>query len=334
MIGVGHPAGRYRLYGADVAAVSVIVPARNACATLGQLLDALAAQDPVPGGFEVILADDGSVDATGELARAHPVVTRVVAGGGVGPGAARNAAIAEARGELLAFTDADCIPAPGWLAAAVAALEAGADVVQGAVVPAGPAGPFDRTVRVGQFTGLFETANLIARRAWVARVGGFEPWLAPRRSKELAEDVWLGWRLDRAGARVVFAPEVQVAHAVFPGTAWSFVAEHARLRYFPPMAARIPELRETLAYHRLFLNRRTAAFDLAVAGLAVAVGSRRPLGRAGVLAALPYGRHVWRAARPWGRRRAPVVAAARVAADAVGAGALVAGSVRARRPLL
>jgi GT2 family glycosyltransferase len=314
-----------------VPAVSVIVPARDAAGTLGALLDALAAQDPVPGGSEVIVADDGSQDATGALARAHPVVTTVVQTAGVGPGAARNAAIAEARGAVLAFTDADCVPEPGWLAAALAALDAGADLVQGAVVSAGPVGPFDRTVRVGQLTGLFETANLVVRAAWVARVGGFEPWLAPRRSKELGEDVWLGWRLSRAGARIAFAPDARVAHAVFPGTAGGFVAEHARLRYFPVMAARIPELRETLCHRRVFLSRRTAAFDLALAGLLVAGATRRPLP---ALAAVPYARHVWRAARPWGRRRAPAVAAARVAADVVGAAALLAGSVRARQPLL
>ncbi|MCU1678077.1 MAG: glycosyl transferase family 2 [Frankiales bacterium] len=314
-----------------MAAVSVIVPARDALATLPALLDALAAQDPVPGGFEVVVADDGSSDGTGDVARAHPAVTRVVGTGGVGPGAARNAGIAVATGAVLAFTDADCIPDRGWLVAGVRALDAGADLVQGAVVPAGPLGPFDRTVRVGQFTGLFETANLFARADRVAQAGGFEPWLDPRRSKELGEDVWLGWRLQRAGARVAFAADAQVAHAVFPGTPASFVAEHARLRFFPMMVARIPELRATFAYRRRFLNRRTAAFDLAAAGMVMGALTGR---RAPLLAAVPYGRHVWRFARPWGRRRGPVVAAARVAADSIGCVALVAGSARSGKPLL
>ncbi|WP_354702302.1 hypothetical protein DSM112329_02660 [Paraconexibacter sp. AEG42_29] len=312
-------------------AVSVIVPARDAAGTIGALLEALAGQLPVPGDVEVIVADDGSVDGTGDLARAHAVVAQVVRTGGVGPGAARNAAIAVASGDVLAFTDADCVPAPDWLQRALAALGDGADLVQGTVVPAGPAGPFDRTVRVGQLTGLYETANLVVRAPWVARVGGFQPWLSPRRSKELGEDVWLGWRIARAGGRVAFAADARVAHAVFPGTAGSFVAEHARLRYFPVMAARIPELRGTLCFRRAFLSRRTAAFDLGLLGLVSAVLLRRPVL---VLAAGPYARIVWRGARPWGLRRLPVVAAARVGADVVGAAALVAGSVRARRPLL
>lgn len=327
-------------------AVSVIVPARDASGTLPALLDALAALDPVDGGVEVLVADDGSRDGTAALAAGHAVGARVISvpDAPAGPGAARNAAIAQAGGAVLAFTDADCAPEPGWLAAALAGLAAGADVVQGAVVPAVPCGPFDRTVRVGQLTGLFETANLVVRAEWVARVGGFEPWLRPRRTKELGEDVWLGWRMTRAGARVAFAADAVVAHAVFPGTPRSFVAEHARLRFFPVMAARVPELRTSLCWRPALLSRRTAAFDLAVAGAATGVvAARRTRGsRAGrrrgtalaVAAAVPYARVVWAGARPWGLRRLPAVASARVAADAVGFAALVWGSVRARRLLL
>lgn len=313
-----------------VPAVSVIVPARDASATLPALLDALAAQNPVPGGFEVLVADDASTDDTRAIAAAHPVVTHVLDAGGNGPGAARNTAARHAAGEVLAFTDADCEPMPGWLTGAVAALDAGADLVQGAVEPTGPTGPFDRTVRVGVLSGLFETANLVVRRDWFERVDGFVPWLSPKRSKELGEDVWLGWRLTRAGARVVFAPDALVRHAVFGGDARSFVTEQARLRFFPEMVRRIPELRAWSFHRRVFLNARTEAFDLAVAGIVAAglLGSLLPL-----VLVLPYLPHVWRASRPWGRR-APLVAIARVAADAVGLAALITGSIRARSIML
>lgn len=312
-------------------AVSVIVPARDASATLPDLLTALELLEAVPGGFEVIVADDGSTDDTRAIAAAHRAVGTVVdTPGGAGPGAARNAAAAVAAGEFLAFTDADCAPDPGWLAALLAAFGEGADLVQGAVTPAGPTGPYDRSVTVGRLGGLFETANLAVRREWFERVGGFERWLRPRRSKELGEDVWLGWRLRRAGARVGFAPAAVVRHAVFPGDPSSFVAAHARLRFFPQMVRRIPELRTALLYRRVFLNARTAQFDLAVAGVIaqLAAGSPIPL-----LLALPYLRIVYRAARPCGRR-APQVAAARIAADIVGLGALLMGSVQARKVVL
>ena len=297
--------------------MSVVVPARDAAATLPATLAALAAQD-LGDPVEVLVVDDGSTDGTRAIAAAHPVVTRVLDGGGNGPGAARNRGIAVAGAPVVAFTDADCVPEPGWLVAGLRALEA-ADLVQGRVIPDGDAGPWDRTVRVGGLTWLFETANLLVRAELLQRLGGFEPWLSPKRSKELGEDVWLGWRAQRAGARIAFAPEAVVRHAVFPGTPRSFVTEKLRLRFFPAMAKRIPELRTRFFYRRVFLNRRSAAFDLALVGIALRIP----------VLVLPYAREVRRTGA-----RDPRDVAVRVAADATGFAALLAGSVRARSLLL
>jgi len=298
--------------------VSVITPARDAAATLPALLDALAAQDH--DDFEVVIVDDGSTDQTRAIASAHPVVTEVVNGTGRGPGAARNAGVARAQGEVLAFTDADCLPEPDWLRRGLEALE-GADLVQGRVEAAGPVGWFDRTVRVERFSHLYETANLFLKRELFERIGGFEPWLSPARSKELAEDVWLGWRVRRAGGRVAFAEQAVVKHAVFPGTPASFISERTRTRFFPEMAARVPELRDEFFYKRFFLSRRTALFDLAVVtGL---VARRHPLA---LLAAVPYARVAWTGQ--------PKVTAVHIAADAVGFAGLIAGSIRARTLIL
>lgn len=304
--------------------VSVVVPARDAAATLPALLAALSAQAQT--GFEVLLVDDGSTDATAAIARAHPGV-RLLQGEGRGPGAARNLGLEHAKAPVVAFTDADCVPAPGWLASGLAALER-ADLVQGRVEPAGPCGPWDRTVTVPRLSTLFETANLFARTDAVLAAGGFEPWLRPRGGKELGEDVWLGWRLQRAGARVAFAPDALVRHAVFPRSPAAFVRERARLRFFPAMVRRIPELRGALLWRGLFLNRRQATFDLALVGL-VAARRRHLL----LLLAAPYARELWRSARGAGKRGAPRVAAVHLAADAVGTAALLFGSVRERTPV-
>ena len=307
--------------------VSVIVPARDAEPTLPALLAALRAQSVE---HELIVADDGSRDATRALAERAGATLVAVPAAPAGPSAARNAAAAAAGGDILAFTDADCEPEPGWLAAAVAAIEAGADLVQGPVIPAAPPGPFDRTVSLGAPSPLYETANLVVRAAAFEAVGGFEGWLLPERSKELGEDAWLGWRLRRAGCRVAWAPEAVVRHAVFARDARGFVAERARLRYFPALAARIPELRSALLYRRLFLTRRSAAFDAALAGAGAALLRRSPLALA---AAVPYAALVAREARAWGHM-GPRVAAAGLAADAVGCAALIAGSVRERSPVI
>jgi hypothetical protein len=308
--------------------VSVVIPARDAAGTLPRTLDALAAQDEPAD--EVIVVDDGSADGTAELAGGHAVVDRVLRQDGAGPGAARNRGWRAARGEVVAFTDADCFPLPAWLATA-RRLIAGADLVQGAVRPERRAGVFDRTVSVTGAHGLFETANLVVRRPVLEALGGFEPWLMPADGKELGEDVWLGWRATRAGLRVAFAPELVVEHAVIPRSARAAIAEQRRLQHFPAMTARIPELRSVLCFRRVFLSRRTAAFDAAVAGVAAAALARRP---ALALAALPYTAMLAREARPQPRRLAARLVAARIAADAVGAGGLARGSVAARSLLL
>jgi len=304
-----------------VPVVSVVVPARDAAFTIGSTLAGLAAQDRAPD--EVIVVDDGSSDATVALAEAAPVVTRVVRGTGAGPGAARNAGAAAASGNVLAFLDADCEPQPAWLRAGIEAL-AGSDLVQGRTTPPPglAVGPFDRTLWVLAPWGLFETANLLVRRDLFDRLGGFEPWLSPARGKELAEDVWFGWRATRAGARATFCDEALVHHAVFDRGAREYVTERLRLRYFPSMAARIPELRDTFFWRRLFLTQRTAAFDAALVGLVLGAASRRawPLALA-----LPYARIARRRPQAW-----PVD----VVADTVGLAALLAGSMRARALVL
>lgn len=305
-------------------AVSVVVAARDASATLGEALAALDAQD-LPAPYEVIVVDDGSRDETAAIAERAPGGARVVRIDGRGPGPARNAGAATARGRALAFTDADCVPAPGWLRAGLEALEA-ADLVQGTVQPDPEAalGPFDHTVWVVGESGLYETANLFMRRDLFERLGGFEDFLGARLGKPLAEDLWLGWRARRAGARHAFSDRAVVDHAVLRRGPGGYVGERLRLVYFPAIAARVPELRETLFFRRWFLTRRSAAFDLAVAGAGVALVARSPLP---LLAAAPY---VWSVSRKARRWRAVRVGAVEVAADAAGFVALAWGSIRNR----
>src|SRR3954470_1388602 len=147
-----------------MAEIAVVVAARDAAASVGRTLAALE-------GAEVVVVDDASDDDTAAVAeRAGARVVRLARQGG--PGAARNAGVAATSAPLLAFTDADCEPAPGWLDALRGALR-DADLVTGRVLPAGPARTFDRTLQLDGVSPRFETANLAVRRTTFDAVGGF-----------------------------------------------------------------------------------------------------------------------------------------------------------------
>jgi glycosyltransferase involved in cell wall biosynthesis len=309
-----------------VAEASIIVPARNAEATLTRTLTAVAAQE-APLEYEVIVVDDGSADGTRAAAQGFEGVT-VLEQPAIGPARARNRGAAAARGGVLAFLDADCFPVPDWLAAGARALQS-ADLVQGRVLPDPDTdfGPFDRSLWITAEIGLYETANLFVTREVFDRVGGFEEWLVPEIGKALAEDVWFGWKARRLGARSAFCAEALAHHAVFPRGPREYVEERRRLRYFPAMAAKMPELRDHFLYRRWFLNRRTACLDAALGASAVALLRRSPVP---LLAAVPYLHLVRARVREFDAR----VGAVDVAADLVGLISLVRGSLRYRSPVL
>jgi glycosyltransferase involved in cell wall biosynthesis len=319
--------------------ISVIVPARNSAATIGRTLSAVAAQR-VDDAYEVVVVDDASSDDTGAIAQAAGarVVRHELPQGSA---RSRNAGAAAASGEILAFTDADCEPQPGWLGAGLAVLR-GADLVQGRVIPEPgvQAGPFAKTLEVTGESGLFESANLFVTREAFVRAGGFGVFLADRNSDgpglrppisegHFGEDALLGWRLRRHGGLTAFSEEALVHHAVHPRGPRGFLRERWRVRYFPALVREIPELRDHLAAG-VFLSRRSALFDAALAGtlLAATTGRRWPL-----LAWGPYASEALRGRDLW-RRSVWRENAVRVSADAVSLVALVFGSARAGRLVL
>lgn len=93
--------------------ISVVIPARNSAETIGLCIEALLAQSTARGEYEVIVVDDGSTDGTAAIAEGEG--TRVLSQPHHGPAAARNLGLREARGEIVLFTDADCIPTSTWI---------------------------------------------------------------------------------------------------------------------------------------------------------------------------------------------------------------------------
>jgi glycosyltransferase involved in cell wall biosynthesis len=311
--------------------VSIVIPARDAEAMIGRTVAAALAQD-LDDEFEVIVVDDGSSDDTAHVAREAGARVVPARGGDrapAGPADARNAGVAAARAPLIAFTDADCIPAPGWLRAGVTALEQ-ADLVQGRVEPEPGVerGPFDHVITVREESGLYETANLFVRREWFDRVGGFKPFIDPSQG-HFGEDLVFGWAVRRAGGRSAFATDALVHHEVVrrPPSAW--IKERRRLRLFPHATRVVPELRSRW-FLGVFLSRRTAKVDLALVALLVALITRRPLL---LLLALPYVRSSVRT-NQWYRRWVMKQNAAHLAGDVVGLLSLIEGSVESGRVVL
>ena len=194
--------------------LSVIVPVYRQWDLVPGLLAALAAQRLPAAAFEILLVDNEP--EAGPPPLAPPANARILPCAAPGAYAARNAGIAAARGRHLAFTDADCRPDPGWLAALAAAavdertLLAGPVRVEAAGDPPNRYEayevlrgiPQERYARLGYAA----TANLTVPAAVFAAIGGFD---ATRRS---GGDAAFCRRAGRRGYPLRLAPGAVVAH--------------------------------------------------------------------------------------------------------------------------
>jgi len=190
-----------------------VVPAYNAETTIADTLRALTSQNGVDGELEIVVVDDGSRDATAAIVREFPAVT-LVQQANAGPGAARNAGVRAASGDVVLFTDSDCVPAPSWAATMIdafadpaVALVMGrsvtdrrstylAQVQEGSDYVARDAGPVTK----------FNSNNL-GLRASVARALPFDGSL-----RIYGEDTDLGWRIVAAGYKTHYRPDAELEH--------------------------------------------------------------------------------------------------------------------------
>lgn len=199
--------------------VSVVVPTYRRPESLGRCLASLAAQDFDPSEFEVVVADDAASEATHrqiliEDGRSPVALRHLAVSGRHGPAAARNAGWRAARGEIIAFTDDDCLPDRRWLAEGVAALEGqGASAASGRIVVPLPEAPTDYELDAAGLEGAeFATANGFCRRDALEAVGGFDE----RYAAAWREDSDLQFALIAAGFRIAEAPAAVVVHPVRP----------------------------------------------------------------------------------------------------------------------
>jgi len=255
--------------------ISVITATRNRARVLARCLAALDAQSLDPAQYEVVVADDASTDDTPAIVeaaqrsargtiRAHRMAVRA------GVPAARNAAIRDARGDLIVFVDDDSLAPAHFLAAHLDAHRARPEgiVCRGPVIVTHDLDrPFD--VRAGVLdisTAYFDTDNGSVRRADLLRAGLFDETFFPYGWEGLD----LGFRLRRLGLRRVFRRDATLYHyrpAISPGTLGEMLEkEEERARTALIFYAKHPTLEARFAVQltplHLFLNTVQRGFGL------------------------------------------------------------------------
>jgi O-antigen biosynthesis protein len=201
--------------------ISIVICAHNAADTLDECLTHTGRLD-YPG-LEVIVVDDGSRDATAEIAARHPGVTLLQIPHS-GLAAARNEGFRAARGDLIAYLDADAYPTPEWpyyLALALDRPDVGgsggpnlppADDPSGAQVvarsPGGPVHVLTSDDRAEHVPG----CNMAFWKIVLEEVNGFDPVY-----RAAGDDVDLCWRTLDRGWKIGFHPAALVWHHRRPG---------------------------------------------------------------------------------------------------------------------
>ncbi len=255
------------------ARLTVIVPTLGREEALERLLGALEAQTFPRAHWSLVVSFDGSRPGEATARRLE------AAGAGIvlsdtrrGPGAARNRGAAAAGGDILAFTEDDCLPAPDWLVSAVARLERDPrlDVLEGATLL-----PDGRPVRRRHGDALtWLPTNLFVRRSFFERIGGYsEEFFDGRRDVYFREDSDFGFSAREAGARAAFDPAPRVTHPP-EHRGWLDPIRWARRYEMDPLlAARHPKaFRDEIEIVRLGPFRFRRPFVRACAAYAASVG--------------------------------------------------------------
>jgi GT2 family glycosyltransferase len=313
--------------------VSVVTATHNRKERVAMLLDGLRRQTLARDQFEVIIVDDGSSDGTEDVLR------EAERSGDLplsvyfheqprGAATARNTGWRTAAAPLIAFTDDDCVPTPGWLEALLQHASPDADViVQGRTQPIESErhnlGPFSRTVDISGPTPHYETCNILYPRALLERVGGLDESYAAA-----GEDSDLGWRAVGAGAELRFAEKALVEHAVHVRDPLGAMKDVLRVPDGVKAYKDHPGLRQHLS-HRFFYRRSHMLF--LEAALAVYLARKSP---AALAFAIPYALHTRSRLRLDGGDVTAGGAAYYVALDGVEIVQALRGAVKHRFPVI
>ena len=196
---------------------SVVVPVYNGERTLKRCLEALLELDYPKDSYEIIVVDNNSNDQTVQIATRFPI--KLLHEKHIQTSyAARNKGILEAVGDIVAFTDADCIAAPNWLHELLLPFDdSSIGGVGGQVIASGPEGDVEKFITSLQLFSQYQdsnyflpyliTCNAAYRRKNLIELGGFNARLFT------SSDIDLAWRLQlNTGCRLVFNSNAKVSH--------------------------------------------------------------------------------------------------------------------------
>lgn len=205
--------------------LSVIIPALNEERAIGQCLTSLVRQSVPAERFEVIVVDNGSVDRTVETARAFEgsLNLTIMQKTDSHVSALRNLGAASAKGQFLAFLDADCFAPPDWLSRSVDVLRSGDGGVVGAFYTIPPNSSWLakawyedlHTVKCGPVSYVPSGTLLVSRSVFV-KLGGFDETI------QTSEDCEFCQRVTAAGYRVLAFPALSTIHLGTPQTLGAF----------------------------------------------------------------------------------------------------------------
>ncbi len=203
--------------------VSIVIPTYARPERLSECLAALARQTLHADTFEIVVVDDGSpqpIAPAADTAAAGPMI-HIIRQPNTGPSAARNRGIAEARGELIALTDDDCLPTPAWLESLVTAHRRSPDALVGGITFNGLTDDVFATTsqliidlvyehfNADESSAYFLTSNnMLCSRAAYSELGGFDTTF-PRAGAE-DRDFCERWRA--AGLKLMWRPDAVIEH--------------------------------------------------------------------------------------------------------------------------
>ena len=223
--------------------VSVVIPAYNAEKTIAACLDSLMKQD-YSGDYEVLVVDDGSADSTPDIVSGYERV-RLIKQANAGPAAARNKGAAAAKGEIILFTDSDCVPEGNWIKEMVNPFKDNRDVV-------GVKGRYrtkqrEATARFVQFEyedkyrymqkdkyiDFIDTYSAGFKREIFLEMRGYDTEFPVA----CAEDVELSFRLSKKGYKMIFNPNAVVYH-IHPARLKDYLRKKYKFAYWRIVAVK------------------------------------------------------------------------------------------------